>query len=222
MLNLQQKNANSDRFEITGNVPSWLGFSHVDGKLPQDVEITADCGALQTPGTYTASVNITVYDVNNNLINTIPLDITVTVIGAEVVEDETSVTTGGDEVIIEDPVEDEEEVDETAQSVPVSIAPGDVSFVYNHASPQCPLPIMPVVITGPVGSTWLLNSDLPVWLVMSNTSGTVPQTINMNFPCMLDRYENQEQSTTLNFEVKTEDGQTQNAVLQVDGSFTNF
>lgn len=212
ILNLQQRNADSDRFEITGNVPSWLGFSHVGGKLPQDVEITADCSALQTPGTYTASVFITVYDTNNNLINTIPVNITVTVTGSAVIEPSSAAATA----------DKEDEAGETAQSEPVSIAPGDVGFVYNHASPQCPLAITPVVITGPAGSTWTLNSDLPVWLSMTNTSGTVPQTINMNFPCILDQYENQEQSTTLNFDVKTEDGETQNATLRVDGSFTNF
>jgi len=215
-LNLQPASEESDRFEITGNIPSWLGFSHVGGKLPQDVLVTAQCATLQGqgPGTYTASGHITIYNANNELINTIPLNVVITVVGTVVEEDDggTGVTGGGGTVT--DPPEEEEE--------PVTVVPQQVSFTYDHANPVCPLSAGTITINGPEGSTWSIASNLPIWLQSaSGSSGTVPATISLQFPCALERYENQTQSTNLQFSIQTPSG-AQSASVQVNGNFTNF
>ena len=73
LLDLQPKTEASDRFEITGNIPDWLSFSSVGGKMPQQVKINIDCATLDGmgPGYYTANGLITVFDQENNLINSI-------------------------------------------------------------------------------------------------------------------------------------------------------
>lgn len=80
-LDLQKASEASDRFEITGNIPSWLKFDKVGGKLPTTVSITYSCATVQGfgPGAYSASGTITIYNTANELINTIPLNITITV-----------------------------------------------------------------------------------------------------------------------------------------------
>ena len=104
----------------------------------------------------------------------------------------------------------------------VIVGPPFIDFVYDHANPSCPLPIDPVSVTGPVGGEWMVTTDPPVWMDFPSTSGTIPGTIDMNFPCRLDRYENQEQSETFTVEVKMPDGSTQEYEFEVNGKFINF
>jgi|GEM_PF-6018169 len=91
VLDLQQATPESVRFEIVGNIPSWLSFSNVGGALPTSVSVNMDCAALEAmgPGTYTAEGSIVVYDAGGNRINLIPLNVTVTVT-APVVEETSS------------------------------------------------------------------------------------------------------------------------------------
>ena len=81
VLDLQMATPDSYRYEITGNVPSWLGFSPPGGALPQKVKVTASCSTLKGfgPGTYTAEGTIQIYNHDNELINTIPWSVTITV-----------------------------------------------------------------------------------------------------------------------------------------------
>lgn len=227
VLDLQPKDENSVRYEIVGNVPQWLGFTPVGGTLPQNVDVTADCNTLQTEGTYSATAKILIRNQNNELINTIPVNVEIEAIRSIVEEDETAISTGLEIDLTDEESEEEalsggEDVIIEDEEEQVAMAPQDVSFTYDHANPICPLPITPVVITGEAGSTWTLVSDLPIWLSLDNTSGTIPQTINMQFPCLLNRYENQQQSATLNFQVTTPGGQITNTYLDIDGNFTNF
>jgi len=104
----------------------------------------------------------------------------------------------------------------------VIMGPPFIDFVYDHANPSCPLPIDPVSVTGPVGGEWMVTTDPPVWMDFPSTSGTIPGTIDMNFPCRLDRYENQEQSETFTVEVKMPDGSTQEYEFEVNGKFINL
>jgi hypothetical protein len=222
VIQLRPKNENSVRFEITGNIPNWLGFSSVGGKFPQDVTVTVDCNTLETPGTYEATAMITVYDAEDNLINTIPVNITVTSVAGET-EDEDAVS-AGDDVDLVDPEEEAVSTggDAVIEEEAVAITPSDVSFTYDHANPACPLAITPVVITGPEGATWSLSSDLPVWLNVSGaSSGSVPGTVRLQFPCQLDRYEDQQQSATIQFEVNSTI-ETEIVSLDIAGNFTNF
>lgn len=80
-LEMQQKSANSDRFEFTGNIPGWIHIAPPGGKLPASVSVTYDCNTVQGfgPGTYKVDGTVQVYDTDNSLINTIPLNISITV-----------------------------------------------------------------------------------------------------------------------------------------------
>lgn len=197
-LDLQQASPDSVRYEITGNIPSWVTIDRPGGSLPASVNVTYSCNTVQGfgPGTYTADGAITVYNANGDLINTIPFNISVTVEPAQA---------------------------DTSQASAVSISPSNLQFVYNHASPTCPLPAGAVNIDGPAGSTWLIGSNLPVWLTSaSGSSGNVPASVQLQFPCQLDSYTDQSQSTNVQFIVTTPDGQTQSVNVGVQGEFTNF
>jgi len=117
---------------------------------------------------------------------------------------------------------DDEESSHEEESQEVAIEPGIIDFTYDHANPSCPLSITPITITGPDETSWSITSDLPIWLSAGNTSGTGPATIPMYFPCQLDVYENQQQSTNVDFLIQTPDGQYQEASVKVNGNFTNF
>lgn len=208
VIHLQQKSDASDRFEIVGNIPSWLSFSAIGGKLPQDVTALIDCAALQAmgPGVYKGEGNITVYNTDNALINTIPLTVTITVISAADADSNIGSISS-----------------ESQPTEPISASPTQVSFIYDHAQPVCPLPISGIALTGPAGSTWTLVSKLPVWLsAPDGISGNAPGTVNLRFSCQLEEYKDQEQQTTLQFKVKTPDGTEQTVSVQVNGSFINF
>ncbi|HEX9679719.1 MAG TPA: hypothetical protein VGA08_03810 [Candidatus Saccharimonadales bacterium] len=79
-LDLQQGSPGSARFEIVG-FPSWVHASQVGGNLPASSNLTYDCNTVQGfgPGTYTANGSILVKDGGGNLINTIPVNIMITV-----------------------------------------------------------------------------------------------------------------------------------------------
>lgn len=213
-LNLQEASPDSVRYEITGNIPSWVNIDNPGGSLPASVNVTYSCNTVQGfgPGTYTADGSITVFNANGDLINTIPFNISITVEEVEVEEEEEedAISTGGDGTMA-----DPEEA--------ITAGPGQIEFVYNHASPICPLPAGTVNLGGPAGSTWKLKSSLPIWLSIPNgTSGSVPGSVALQFPCALNKYEDQEQTTTLQFEVTTLGGTTETVSVQVNGAFTNF
>lgn len=123
VLNLQQKDENSDRFDIVGPIPPWLGFSPVGGKLPQDVDVTMDCNTLQTEGTYEGSASITVYDKDNNLINTIPVNVTIEAVKSILDEEDGDAVTAGDDIDLTDP--DEEDAVTTGDPGEVTIPEED-------------------------------------------------------------------------------------------------
>ena len=93
VLNLQQSSAESVRYEITGNIPSWVHIDRPGGLLPANVNVTYSCNTVQGfgPGTYTVNGTITVYNAANELINTIPLQILITVTPVEQEEEMISV-----------------------------------------------------------------------------------------------------------------------------------
>ena len=81
VLNLQQSTPDSVRYAIVGNIPDWLNIDKPGGALPSQVNVTYSCGTVQGfgPGNYTANGSITVYNAANELINTIPFNVSITV-----------------------------------------------------------------------------------------------------------------------------------------------
>ncbi len=81
VVNLQQATPDSNRYSIGGNIPSWLHIDKPSGSLPGAVNVTYSCGTVQGfgAGTYTAGGSITVYNAANELINTIPFNVSITV-----------------------------------------------------------------------------------------------------------------------------------------------
>lgn len=80
-LNLVQSTPDSVRYAIVGNIPGWLKIDATSGTLPRNVNVTYSCNTVQGfgPGTYTAGGSITVYNPNNELVNTIPFNVSITV-----------------------------------------------------------------------------------------------------------------------------------------------
>lgn len=200
VLNLQQASLESQRYEITGNIPSWVNIDNPNGNLPATVNVGYSCGTVQGfgPGTYEASGNIQVYDANSNLINTIPFDISVTV----------------------EPV-----VDEIASNISIGTVGGGggIEFVYDHTNPVCPLAAGALALDGPEGATWTITSAMPVWLQSAiGNSGLIPATVNLQFPCQLDSYKNQSLSTNVEVTIVTAGGETKSATIPVNAEITGF
>lgn len=223
-LDLQKADENSDRFEITGNIPSWLKFSAVGGKLPAQVAVTYSCGTVQGfgPGTYTAAGLITIYNGNNELINSIPVNISITVtpVAGTAPAPTGVIQSGGTQTETQSEPQETEEPQET----PVSVSPTTLDFTYDHAEPDCPLYAGTVNLAGPAGSTWSIISDLPVWLrpVGNDSGGIPPGTLRFEFPCQLETYEDQSQSTIVEIEIEAPDGSLTVKEVEVYGEFTNF
>lgn len=80
-LNLQQATPDSVRYEIVGNIPGWVNINQVSGNLPANVNVSYSCNTVQGfgPGNYTANGSILVRNGAGDLINTIPLTISITV-----------------------------------------------------------------------------------------------------------------------------------------------
>ena len=123
-------------------------------------------------------------------------------------------------LLIEGEEDDDDDSDDDGDGV--IVGPSFIDFIYDHANPTCPLPIDPVTITGPVGGEWVMNTAPPIWLSPSQTSGTIPATQDLSFPCRLDTYTNQEQSETLTYTVTAPDGTVTTHTVEIKGSFTNF
>ncbi|MGB4076268.1 MAG: hypothetical protein WBK28_01005 [Minisyncoccia bacterium] len=85
VLTLEQATSESVRYSINGSIPSWLKIDKPGGALPGSVNVTYTCNAVQAfgPGTYTANGAITVYNTANELINTIPFNVSITVTPSE-------------------------------------------------------------------------------------------------------------------------------------------
>lgn len=83
-LTLAKSTEDSIRYSIGGNIPSWLHIDKVSGNLPGKINITYSCDTVQGfgPGTYTADGAITVYSSANELVNTIPFNVSITVTAA--------------------------------------------------------------------------------------------------------------------------------------------
>ncbi len=81
VLTLEQATPESVRYSIGGNIPNWLRIDKPGGPLPGKVNLTYACNTVQKfgPGTYTANGSMTVYNSNNELINTIPFNVSITV-----------------------------------------------------------------------------------------------------------------------------------------------
>lgn len=204
-LNLEPSGEDSAQFKIEGELPNWIEFDPPSGDLPSDVDLKMDCDKFSEiePGTYNSTASIDVYNKENKKIKAIPVNM---IFGIMLVE-------GGEEL---PPTTGE------SDGGAVVMDPDLIEFTYDHANPTCPLPIDPVNISGPVGGQWVVTTDPPVWLGFPQTSGSIPGTIDMNFPCRLDRYENQEQSATVSVDVQMPDGTTQQFEFNVDGKFMNF
>ncbi len=86
VLTLEQGTPESIRYSIGGNIPNWLHIDKPSGTLPASVNVTYSCNTVQKmgPGTYTAGGAITVYNAANELINTIPFNVSITVTAAPV------------------------------------------------------------------------------------------------------------------------------------------
>lgn len=89
ILNLQQGTPDSSRYSIVGNIPNWLHIDKPSGALPGSANITYSCDTVQDfgPGTYTVAGSVTVYNSANELVNTIPLNVSITVTATEKVVD---------------------------------------------------------------------------------------------------------------------------------------
>lgn len=85
VLTLEQATADSARYSINGNIPTWLKIDKPGGTLPGSVNVTYLCSTVQKfgPGTYTADGAISVYNAANELINTIPFNVAITVTGVQ-------------------------------------------------------------------------------------------------------------------------------------------
>ncbi len=85
VLNLAQGTPESARYSIVGNIPGWLHIDKPSGTLPGSASVTYSCGTVQGfgPGNYTAAGSITVYNSANELINTIPFNVSITVTPVE-------------------------------------------------------------------------------------------------------------------------------------------
>lgn len=85
VLNLAQATPDSNRYAIVGNIPNWLHIDKPGGALPGSVNVTYSCNTVQKfgPGVYNVNGSITVYNAANELINTIPLNVSITVTAAE-------------------------------------------------------------------------------------------------------------------------------------------
>ena len=81
VLSLQQSTPDSVRYSLGGNIPGWLHIDKPSGTLPGQMQVTYSCNTVQGfgPGVYTAGGSITVYNANNELINTIPFTVSITV-----------------------------------------------------------------------------------------------------------------------------------------------
>jgi hypothetical protein len=80
-LNLTQATPDSVRYSLGGNIPSWLHIDKPSGALPGAMNVTYSCNTVQGfgPGNYTANGSITVYNGANELVNTIPFNVSITV-----------------------------------------------------------------------------------------------------------------------------------------------
>jgi|GEM_PF-3280832 len=85
VLNLTQATPDSVRYSIVGNIPSWLKIDRPSGSLPGKASVTYSCNTVQGfgPGTYTANGSVTVHNAANELINTIPFNVSITVTPVE-------------------------------------------------------------------------------------------------------------------------------------------
>jgi len=85
VLNLQKGTEASARYAIVGNIPGWLKIDKPGGTLPGAVSVSYTCNTVQGfgPGVYTVNASITVHDAANELINTIPFNVTITVTATE-------------------------------------------------------------------------------------------------------------------------------------------
>ncbi|TSC82783.1 MAG: hypothetical protein G01um101420_141 [Parcubacteria group bacterium Gr01-1014_20] len=85
VLNLKQATSDSARYAIVGNIPNWLHIDKPGGSLPAKVNVTYSCNTVQGfgPGTYTVNGSITVKNAANELVNTIPFNVSITVTAAE-------------------------------------------------------------------------------------------------------------------------------------------
>lgn len=85
VLQLEQSTPDSVRYSINGNIPGWLKIDKPGGTLPGSVNVTYICNTVQKfgPGTYTANGSISVFNSANELINTIPLNVAITVTASE-------------------------------------------------------------------------------------------------------------------------------------------
>src|SRR3989338_224058 len=85
VLTLKQASPDSVRYSLNGNITYWLRIDKPGGALPASVNVTYSCNTVQGfgPGTYTANGSITVYNAANELINTIPFNVSITVTAVE-------------------------------------------------------------------------------------------------------------------------------------------
>ena len=81
ILDLQPSSEDSVRYEIVGNIPSWVNINKPSGTLPASVDVSYSCNTVQGfgPGNYIATGSILVKNAAGELINTIPLTISITV-----------------------------------------------------------------------------------------------------------------------------------------------
>lgn len=109
---------------------------------------------------------------------------------------------------------------------PISINQNAFDFVYDHSNPSCPLNIGTLVLDAPADTFWIITYDESgtPWLSFpGGTSGQGPAEIPMQFPCLLNEYKNQTQSTNFNIDVKDgNDKILESKSVEVNGEFKNF
>ncbi len=204
-LDLKAGSDESDSFKVSGDFPDWIDFSPNSGTFPQKVDVNVDCDKVQNleAGEHSVTGEIEILNKEKKKVRGIPVNMIFGIMLVEGEEEEPAVSTG-----------------DTGGAV--VMGPPFIEFVYDHANPSCPLGIEPLQISGPVGGEWVVVTPPPTWLRLEQTSGAIPGSIDMNFPCRLDRYENQEQTQTFTVDVVTSDGTKDQFTYTVKGKFTNF
>ncbi len=137
-LTLTQGTPESVRYSFGGNIPNWLKIDKPSDTLPGSANVTYTCNAVQKfgPGTYTAAGAISVYNAGNELINTIPFNVSITVAPSEKIVD--VIEYNGkllpvDDLIVEDEVGCGAEHWHAAQGVVTALDGSQVS----DPGPQC-------------------------------------------------------------------------------------
>ena len=91
----------------------------------------------------------------------------------------------------------------------------DYNFTHKIGTSPCPQKIGNVKVSGQ--GQWQLESELPDWLEISPVSGKVPGSFDLNFNCILEKYETQDVSTSLDLKLIDKDNQFSSVLIKIQG-----